>query len=374
MVAHGATPDWEAFYARHREPGYVPGFDLGPQLGGGACGVVYKAIRQSVGREYAIKFLRLDDAAVQAAVERELQQVRYFAQIDHPNLVAIEDLGSVDGIPYVVMAFAGQETLRSCLQDPARRQEALPLLLQACRGVSALHERGLVHFDLKPENVFLKDGVARVGDYGLSKLVAPDGALSVGRGTPTYMAPEMLQARGDHRSDIYSLGVMLYEVLVGRPPFAGASAMDVLRQHESAEVAYPSDLAAGYRQILSKCLAKDPAQRFASMPQLLDALLSAATQRAAERVPPVLPRTAPPPLPSLGNGAAAASAGSMGPPPLPSASNGSAAASAGSVEPPPLPEVVLPRRRSAGTVLLVMALFLGLLAFAFTDEIGRAHV
>jgi hypothetical protein len=383
MTAHGGTPNWEAFYANHRKPGYVPGFDLGQKLGGGACGVVYQAVKQSVGREYAIKFLRLDDEAVQAAVERELEQVRYFAQIDHPNLVAIEDRGSIDGIPYVVMAFAGQETLRTCLQTPARTHEALPLLLQACRGCAALHERGLVHFDLKPENIFVKDGVARVGDYGLSKLVAPDGALSVGRGTPIYMAPEMLRARGDHRSDIYSLGVMFYEVLVGRPPFAGATALDVLRQHESAEVQYPNDLPEGFRHVLGRCLAKDPDQRFGSVDRLLEAMLAAAAAatsasvsgiasalpvqtaspmaRAAALVPPVLSHAGPPPLP----GAVAAS----GPPPLPGSLVGAApVASAQSGGPPPLPLVVLPRRRSAGAVLLVMAMFLGLGAFAVSGE------
>lgn len=386
MTAHGGTPNWEAFYANHRKPGYVPGFDLGPQLGGGACGVVYRAVKQSVGRDYAIKFLRLDDATVQAAVERELEQVRFFAQIDHPNLVGIEDRGSIDGIPYVVMAFAGQETLRTCLQSPERKHEALPLLLQACRGVAALHERGLVHFDLKPENVFVKGGVARVGDYGLSKLVAPDGALSVGRGTPIYMAPEMLRARGDHRSDIYSLGVMFYEVLAGRPPFAGATALDVLRQHESAEVVYPNDLPESYRHVLSRCLAKDPDQRFGSVDRLLEAMLAAATARAAALVPPVLPRTGPPPLPSTAatpvsppspataaasvspplHGSAAAA--SM-PPPLPGSSAGAAPmTSAQGGGPPPLPPVAPPRRRSAGMVLLVMAMFFGLGAYAVSGE------
>src|SRR5690606_25822835 len=162
----------------------------------------------------------------------ELEQVKYFAQIDHPNLVAIEDRGEVSGIPYLVMAYAGAETLRDKMPvdadgtgripNAAEKHELLRAFLQCCRGLQALHERSLVHFDIKPANVFLKGGVARLGDYGLSKLVTHSrGSLSMGRGTPYYMAPEMLQRRGDARSDVYSLGVMLYELLCGRVPFAG---------------------------------------------------------------------------------------------------------------------------------------------------------
>ncbi|MCR9246351.1 MAG: serine/threonine protein kinase, partial [bacterium] len=211
-------PDWEAFYRSYRKPGYVAGFEITTKLGGGAFGLVFKARKESIGKDYAIKFLQVDDLEVREAVFRELDQVQYFAQIDHPNLVQIEDRGEVDGIPFLVMQYAGSETLRDRvpvdgLPTASEREELLHLFVQACRGVAALHERSLVHFDIKPANVFLKGGMARVGDYGLSKLVTHSrGSLSMGRGTPYYMAPEILQRRGDHRSDIYSLGVLLYEL------------------------------------------------------------------------------------------------------------------------------------------------------------------
>ena len=112
MSLPAPAPDWEAFYRDYRKPGYVPGFEITTKLGGGTFGLVFRARRLSIGKDYAIKFLQIDDAEVARAVQAELDQLRHFAQIDHPNLVAIEDRGLVDGIPFVVMAFAGSETLR----------------------------------------------------------------------------------------------------------------------------------------------------------------------------------------------------------------------------------------------------------------------
>jgi hypothetical protein len=267
------SADWESFYASYRKPGYVPGFEITSKLGGGMFGLVFKATKQSIGKDYAIKFLKVDDAQVRNAVLQELDQVQWFAQVDHPNLVSIEDKGEVDGIPFLVMAYAGAETLKSRLPgDAATREETLRLFLQACRGVAALHEKSLVHFDLKPANVFLKGGVARVGDYGLSKLVTHSrGSLSMGRGTPYYMAPEMLARRGDHRSDVYSLGVMLFEVLTGDVPFKGDSEWHVLQQHERAEVTFPAQPQVPEREraIVRRCMHKDPAQRFQSVHDLI---------------------------------------------------------------------------------------------------------
>ncbi len=300
-------PDWEAFYASYRKPGYVLGYEITSKLGGGMFGLVFRARKQSIGKDYAIKFLQVEDGEVRRAVVAELEQLQYFAQIDHPNLVSIEDRGEVDGIPYFVMSFAGTETLASRLpadgRPPAgeRRAELLQCFLQACRGVAALHERSLVHFDLKPANVFLKGNVARVGDYGLSKLVTHSrGSLSMGRGTPYYMAPEMLQRRGDARSDVYSLGVMLYEILCGKVPFTGESEWEVLRKHETEPPALPSHLSASERAILQRCLAKDPAARFQSVRDLLAAFgapAGAGADAVAAPAPPVLPPPAAADLP-----------------------------------------------------------------------------
>jgi serine/threonine protein kinase len=322
-VAQVATPDWEAFYRDYRKPGYIEGFEVTSKLGGGMFGLVFRARRMSIGKDYAIKFLKVDDGEVRRAVLSELEQVKYFAQIDHPNLVSIEDRGEVNGIPFLIMAFAGTETLRDMMtasgigegQVPKgdKKDELVQAFLQSCRGLHALHERSLVHFDIKPANVFLKGGVARLGDYGLSKLITHSrGSLSMGRGTPYYMAPEMLQRRGDVRSDIYSLGVMLYEILCGKLPFTGENEWEVLRKHETAHPDLPKHLTPIERRVLRRCLAKDAEARFQSVEELLAEfgplsridgmpvesmdLARAAALSSLSEVPPV-PPPVPPPLP-----------------------------------------------------------------------------
>jgi len=311
-------PDWEAFYRDYRKPGYIEGFEITSKLGGGMFGMVFRARRMSIGKDYAIKFLKVDDGEVRNAVLSELEQVKYFAQIDHPNLVSIEDRGEVHGIPFLVMAFAGTETLRDKMTavgleegqrlSPADKDELLRAFLQSARGLQALHARSLVHFDIKPANVFMKGGVARLGDYGLSKLVTHSrGSLSMGRGTPYYMAPEMLKRRGDVRSDIYSLGVMLYEILCGKVPFTGDSEWEVLRQHENTPPELPTHLTPIERAVLQRCLAKQPEERFESVDELVAMLesgvpaqvapMTAGSAAASAATAPPLPTCVPPPLP-----------------------------------------------------------------------------
>ncbi|MFY9343141.1 MAG: serine/threonine-protein kinase [Planctomycetota bacterium] len=266
--------DWEAFYRSYKKPGYLPGFEIVNKLGGGMFGLVFKARKESIGKDYAIKFLKVDDDMVRDAVMREIDNVGFFAQIDHPNLVSIEDKGTVDGIPYLVMSYAGEQTLQKRLQaGDLSRDEALRIFVQAARGVQALHDHSLVHFDLKPANIFLKGDVARVGDYGLSKLVsASRNSLSFSRGTPYYMAPEMLQRRGDARSDVYSLGILLFECLYGDVPFKGDSEWEVLKKHEVTPPEFPPHAEPHDRAVIARCLAKKPEDRFASVTELLRAL------------------------------------------------------------------------------------------------------
>jgi serine/threonine protein kinase len=286
---------WESFYRNYRKPGYVSGFEIVNKLGGGVFGMVFKARKESIGKDYAIKFLKVDDEAVRDAVIRELDSVRHFAQVDHPNLVSIEDKGEVDGIPFIVMSYAGQDTLRKRIDEgQLSRDDALRVFIQAARGVQALHERSLVHFDLKPANIFLKGDIARVGDYGLSKLVTESrNSLSFGRGTPYYMAPEMLKRRGDARSDIYSLGVILFECLTGEVPFRGESEWEVLRKHEVEEPVIPESIQGAERVAILRCLAKEPDQRFQSVTELLHLLQAPAS--LGESL--VIPRRSAPPMP-----------------------------------------------------------------------------
>lgn len=285
--------DWEAFYKNYRKPDYIPGYEVINKLGGGVFGAVFKARKQSIGKFYAVKFLKVEDEKIKEAVLRELEGLKYFAQIDHPNLVSIEDKGEVDGIPFIVMGYAGDETLKRRLESRSLdTDETLDIFRQVCEGVQALHEKSIVHFDLKPGNVFLKGSIARVGDYGLSRLMSESrNTLSFGRGTPYYMAPEMLRKKGDKRSDIYSLGILLYECLTGEVPFKGDSEWEVLKKHEVEEVRFPKSVDARFRDVVRKCLAKNPDDRYQSAKELLASLpgtseataASAATETSLKR-------------------------------------------------------------------------------------------
>jgi hypothetical protein len=373
MSLPAPSPDWEAFYRDYRKPGYVPGFEITTKLGGGTFGLVFRARRLSIGKDYAIKFLHVEDGVVQQAVMAELEQVKWFAQIDHPNLVSIEDRGEVDGIPYLVMAFAGTETLRDRMvagQVPSGegKDELLRLFLQSCRGLSALHERSLVHFDIKPANVFLKGSVARLGDYGLSKLVTHSrGSLSMGRGTPYYMAPELLQRRGDHRSDVYSLGVMLYELLCAALPFTGDNEWEVLKKHETEPPALPPHLSARERTILTRCLAKDPAARFQSVADLIAAFgAPAGVGAAGASAAALVPMAALPPAPAL---ATAAGERRVEPPPLPANLPDERPA------PPPRRRAIVPPPPPVGVFrrAIPIAVAVGLALFLFSMRGSRSR-
>ena len=281
--------DWEAFYNSFRQPDFIPGYEIQNRLGGGAFGEVYKARKHSIGKAYAIKFLKLDDEAQREVIERELEQVRHFATIDHPNLVSIEDMGTVAGVPYLVMGYAGEDTLaRRMRQGSLDRRQALLYFVQACRGVLALHDRRLVHFDLKPSNIFLKGDVARVGDYGLAKLMT-DGrlTLSFGRGTPYYMAPEILRSRADQRADIYSLGVILYECQAGKVPFDAPSPGGLVLRHDDVPPQFPADFPAPLRSVVERCLRLDPERRYHGVEELLTDLGQAARQGDSVVLAPV---------------------------------------------------------------------------------------
>jgi serine/threonine-protein kinase len=231
---------------------------------------------------------KIDDQTGREAIEKELDHVRHFAQIDHPNLVTIEDMGVVLGVPYLIMGYAGEDTLaRRLKREHLGVERALGYFTQVARGVLALHDRRLVHFDLKPSNVFLKGEIARVGDYGLAKLLTEGrSTLSFGRGTPHYMAPEMLKNRADHRADIYSLGVILYECLTGALPFDEEPGGGfVVREHDDPPK-FPPEFPIALRGVVERALRLDPDARHASVEELLAEL--GQTGRQGESI--VVPR------------------------------------------------------------------------------------
>ena len=303
-----------------------PGDRLGPYellglLGAGGMGDVYRARDVRLDREVAVKVLPTDFAADPDRLRRFEQEARAEGVLNHPNVLTVHDIGTKDGVPFLVTELLEGETLRDRLdRGPLPLREAVSFALQIARGLNAAHEKGIVHRDLKPANVFLtRGGPPKILDFGLAKLLGPqperllqmttqlglpeetvappaEGQTAIGAivGTAPYMAPE--QARGertDFRSDIFSLGVVLYEMLTGANPFARPSFVETLDAVSGVEVP-PLPLKAGklvpeLSRILRRTLAKAPSQRYPSTKQLVDDL-----EKLHERIEGLraIPRTA----------------------------------------------------------------------------------
>jgi serine/threonine-protein kinase len=260
-------------------------FTIEREIGRGGMATVYRAIDQKHERAVAIKVLH-PDLAASVGADRFLREIKLTARLNHPHILALLDSGDVDGLLYYAMPFVAGESLR----DRLKREKQLPIrdALQIAREVTdALehaHRHGVVHRDIKPDNVLLEDGHAVVADFGIARALSAATenhltATGVTVGTPEYMSPE--QAGGDAgldgRSDIYAVGCLVYEMLAGQPPFTGVSAESVVRQHLAAEPRPISAMRAGIPQpvvaALQRALAKAPADRFASAREFGDALI-----------------------------------------------------------------------------------------------------
>jgi len=279
-----------------------PGTRLGPYeilgaLGAGGMGDVYRARDPRIGREVAVKVLPRELASDPDRLRRFELEARAAGALNHPNVLAVFDVGEHGGAPYLVTELLEGETLRERMGAgamPVRR--AVEVGTQIARGLAAAHEKGIVHRDLKPENVFLtRDGHVKILDFGLAKIAAPTladqgktlttppgGATGAGvvLGTVGYMSPE--QVRGlpaDARSDLFSLGVVLYEMLSGVRPFLRDSAvetMNAILKEEPRELAAAGVLvSAALARLVDRCLRKDPVERWQSARDLAFALESA---------------------------------------------------------------------------------------------------
>ncbi len=266
------------------------------RIGSGGMGVVYLAEHVNLGKPYAIKFLHPQFAADQEVVERFRREARVIASLDHENIIRETDFGWFDSFGfYLVMEYLEGKTLKQVI----RGGEALPparilnLFEQLCGALEEAHEKDIVHRDLKPENLFLLQrrgrevlkildfGIARIAQTGIPSEFTVDGEVY---GSPTYMSPE--QARGDlsqitPRSDLYSVGVILFEAISGRTPFQGKTPTEVMLGHITHTPPRLSDIRPdlppnpALEALLAKALAKDPSQRFASAWQIYEALRSA---------------------------------------------------------------------------------------------------
>jgi Tol biopolymer transport system component len=255
---------------------------IGP-LGAGGMGEVYRARDTKLDRDVAIKVLPERLASDSAALARFEREAKTVAALSHPNLLGIYDFGQQDGVTYAVTELLSGETLRDKLAaGPIPRRKAIEYALQIARGLGAAHEHGVAHRDLKPENVFVtNDGRVKILDFGLAKPLLPEsgvsGAATFGAtepgtvlGTVGYMSPEQVRGRpADHRSDIFSFGSILYEMLSGQRAFKGDSAVETLNAilvHDLPEPSGPPEdtLPPLLERIVRHCLEKNPEERFQS--------------------------------------------------------------------------------------------------------------
>jgi hypothetical protein len=265
--------------------GFTPGAVLAERyriiglLGRGGMGEVYRADDLKLGQPVALKFLPPRFAAEKDRLERFYAEVRIARQVSHPNVCRVYDVGEIEGQHYLSMEYVDGEDLASLLKRIGRlpSDKALEIARELCAGLAAAHDRGVLHRDLKPSNVMVDGrGRARITDFGLAVAASEvqEGEVS---GTPAYMAPEQLLGKGASiRSDIYALGLVLYELSTGKKAFDAASLDDLRRKHTEETPTAPSSVAPGFdpgvERVILRCLEKDPASRPSSVAQVAAAL------------------------------------------------------------------------------------------------------
>lgn len=259
---------------------FIPGYTIGDALGESEKAIVYRAVSDALGREVAIKISKTE------RVEGQLLAREYAAvsTLRHPAIVQIHDYGTHAGREYLAMEFFPRGDLKARLQALVTESDTLRYVERIATALRVVHAAGLLHRDLKPPNVMLRedDEVALI-DFGLARNL--EGGLQstrtgVLRGSPYYMSPE--QALGeelDPRTDLYSLGVIYYEMLMGRKPFTGTSAMEVLQEHVNAPVPQLPQSLAHHQPLLDRLLAKSRVDRFKSADEVLAAMAAAQDAR-----------------------------------------------------------------------------------------------
>ena len=238
-------------------------------LGRGGMGEVYRATDLTLAQSVALKFLPENAASNERLLERFHNEVRVARQVSHPNVCRVYDIGEADGVPFISMEYVDGEDLASLLQRIGRlpSDKALEIARKVCAGVGAAHERGIIHRDLKPHNIMLnRRGEVVVMDFGLAAVADELRGAEVRDGTPAYMAPEQL--RGDSataKSDIYALGLIIYELFTGKRAFEANSMQELMRMQENSRPLSVTTVAAdadpAVEKVILRCLHTDPAQR-----------------------------------------------------------------------------------------------------------------
>src|SRR5258708_2606116 len=248
--------------------------------GRGGMGEVYRAEDLKLSQIVAIKFLPASLSHDAQALARFHSEVRVARQVSHPNVCRVFDIGDADGVPFLTMEYVDGEDLASLVRRIGRlsSDKAIEIARQVCAGLYAAHERGVIHRDLKPANLMLDGaGKIRITDFGLAAIAAALDGTDIKAGTPAYMAPEQLEGKEvTIKSDLYSLGLVLYEILTGKRAFNATTLPELIKQRESAAPTNPSalvrDLDPLIERVILRCLEKDPTQRPTSALQVAAAL------------------------------------------------------------------------------------------------------
>lgn len=274
----------------------LPGYVVLEELGRGGMGVVYKARQISLDRLVALKMIRSAAIADSNQLARFNTEAAALAQLQHPNIVQVFEIGQHQDMPYLSMEFVAGATLASAIEaQPLSPVQSASMVEKLAKAMFSAHQRGVLHRDLKPSNVLIaSDGEPKITDFGLAKRVGSDSQLTVDHtvmGTPSYMPPEQALGRIAEigpRSDVYALGAILYELLTGRPPFRGAMPLETIQKVIHDEPAAPRSInprvPRDLETICLKCLGKQPAQRFETAADLADDL------RRFQRNEPILAR------------------------------------------------------------------------------------
>jgi serine/threonine-protein kinase PpkA len=251
----------------------IPGYRLLKLIKQSKRSRTFLAEQQSLARQVALKVLSeefFDDPALR---QRFVEEGKSAARLNHPHVLSVFDIGSAGGYPFIATEFVGGGTLRERLQQPMAPVEALRIARDLAAALDYAHSQGVVHRDIKPSNILLRsDGSAVLGDLGIGKAQSGDTA-AVRMGSPHYMSPEQIEGQqGDGRADLYSLGVVLFEMLAGRTPYDSDDPFQVAAKHLSEPVPRLAEALSRYQGLIDRLLAKSPAERYEGARELVDAI------------------------------------------------------------------------------------------------------
>lgn len=257
-------------------------FEIIEELGRGGMGNVYRVEDKKIHEEVALKLLKPEIASDRKTIERFRNELKTARRISHRNVCRMYDLGEEKGAYFITMEYVPGEDLRSFIKRSGQLtvEKAVHIAKQVCEGLGEAHRLGIVHRDLKPSNIMIdRDGNARIMDFGIARAIKTKGITGVGKmiGTPEYMSPEQAEAgEVDQRSDVYSMGVILYIMLTGRVPFEGDTPLSVAMKHRIEKPRNPKELNVQIPEALSrvilKCMEKDKEKRFQNTDELLSEL------------------------------------------------------------------------------------------------------